>query len=305
MPSTRAQTRAQSRQAKSDYLLKAVETDENERLNIQHRMIQHMMNQKMLHPDIPTNFERVADVATGNGTWLYDLKKALRKEPKSNPDSSSDPTISTPHPKYHGFDISPSLFPKQDSPQKSIADIDFTIHDFYKPFPDEHIGKYDLVHARLLVLAVQQGTDLKLAIENILTLLKPGGYIQWEEYDFADQLAASPPCTIASTWDTILHWVEERGYSLTFSEQLVDTLRECGLEIVEKKQFTTRGLPFNEDHKLTLLYAFYTGIPKHCLKIKGKSEEEIEEVVRRCLEEWEGGLLLDYYLSRVTARKPL
>ncbi|KAL4946570.1 hypothetical protein BDV06DRAFT_208671 [Aspergillus oleicola] len=293
MPSTRAQTRAQTKQAKSDYLLKAVETDENERLNIQHRMIQNMMSQQLLHHDIPTNFERVADVATGNGTWLYDLKKALRREGKE-----------TPGTKYHGFDISPSLFPKQDTPQKSTADVDFTTHDFYKAFPEEHTGKYDVVHARLLVLAITV-PDLKLAIENIMSLLKPGGYIQWEEYDFADQLAASPACTMASTWDTILHWIAERGYSLTFTDSLISTLSSCGLDIVERKQFTTKGLPFSEDHKLTLLYAFYTGVPKVCLKMKGKSDVEIESIVKRCLEEWEGGLLIDYYLSRVVARKPL
>ncbi|KAL4963971.1 class I SAM-dependent methyltransferase [Aspergillus stella-maris] len=293
MPSTRAQTRAQTRQAKSDYLLKAVETDENERLDIQHRMIQTMMGQQLLHPDIPTNFERVADVATGNGTWLYDLKKALRKSGKEIPGT-----------KYHGFDISSTLFPKQDSPQKSSADVDFTAHDFYKPFPEEHLGKYDIVHARLLVLAIQL-PDLKLAIENIMGLLKPGGYIQWEEYDFADQLARAPSCTMASTWDTILNWIAERGYSLTFTDSLTETLSSCGLEITERKQFSTKGLPFSEDHKLTLLYAFYTGVPKVCLKIRGKTDEEIETIVKRCLEEWEGGLLIDYYLSRVTARKPL
>lgn len=92
-------------------------------------------------------------------TWLYDIKEARKKEPKSS-------AIST---KYHGFDLTPELFPKPDSPRK-VADIDFTAHDFYKPFPEEHIGKYDLVHARHLILAIE-GADLIPATKHITSLL--------------------------------------------------------------------------------------------------------------------------------------
>ncbi|CBF80663.1 hypothetical protein AN8492.2 [Aspergillus nidulans FGSC A4] len=185
---------------KSDYLLKASEADENERLDIQHRLLLHMMHQKLLHPDIPERFERVADIATGNGDWLFELKKVAESEP------------STTQTKYHGFDISSSLFPKLES----VANIDFSVHDFYKPFPEEHIGKYDLVHARHLVLAVRK-SSLPTAVDNISSLLKPGGYIQWEEYDFADQLAACPPCKMTSNWEAVFDWIVQRGYSLTFS----------------------------------------------------------------------------------------
>lgn len=84
-----------------------------------------------------------------------------------------------------------------------------------------------------------------------------------------------------------------------------DQIAAAGLEIVEKKQFTTRGLPRSEDHRLTLLFAFHTGVPKVCLKAKGKSDEEIEKIYAECLEELESGVILDYYMSRVVARKPV
>lgn len=92
-------------------------------------------------------------------TWLYDIREARKKDTESSPPST----------KYHGFDISPDLFPKPGSPRK-VADIDFTAHDFYKPFPEEHIGKYDLVHARHLILAVE-GADLIPATKHITSLL--------------------------------------------------------------------------------------------------------------------------------------
>ncbi|KAL4784999.1 hypothetical protein BJX76DRAFT_325751 [Aspergillus varians] len=285
---------AQARRETSSYLLKAVETDENERLDIQHRMNIHMMHQSLLHPSIPKNIGHVADIATGNGTWLRDLKKARNEAPTST-------TTST---KYHGFDISPALFPMQDSPQ-SVADIDFSVHDFYSPFPDEHIGKYDLVHARHLVLAVQGDRALTTAVKNITSLLKPGGHIQWEEYDFQYQLEKCTSGTMGSTWHIILNWVAERGYSLTFADSVQDELAATGLEVVEKKRFGTEGLPLSEDHRLTLIHSFWTGVPKHCLKVNGKSEEEAEAIVASCLEELERGVLLDYYMSRVVARRPV
>ncbi|KAL4998943.1 S-adenosyl-L-methionine-dependent methyltransferase [Aspergillus recurvatus] len=278
---------------KSEYLLRASEADENERLDIQHRLLLHMMHQKLLHPDIPKRFQRVADIATGNGDWLFELKKNCEE---SNTESESR----TAQPKYHGFDISSSLFPKLES----AADIDFSVHDFYKPFPKEHIGKYDLVHARHLVLAIKK-SNLRTAVDNISSLLKPGGYIQWEEYDFADQLAACPPCKMTSNWEVVFDWIVQRGYSLRFSSDVCDALASSGLDIVERRQFSTRGLPVSEDHRLTLLHAFRTGVPKLCWKAKGKCDEEIEQIMAGCLEEWERGVLLDYYFSRVVARRPV
>ncbi|KAL4804705.1 hypothetical protein BDV18DRAFT_161797 [Aspergillus unguis] len=292
-PATTMPASAQAIREKSSYLLKASQADENERLNIQHRLLIHMMEQKMVHPDTPKKLERVADVATGNGNWLFDFKKSRAKDSESNTDT-----------KYTGFDITPDLFPKPDSP--NVADMDFSVQDIFKPFPEDHVGTYDLVHVRNLVLAVKD-EDLKTALQNISSLLKPGGYLQWEEYDFADQLAACPPSIMASTWEVVLNWIAGRGYSLSFSKNITAGISspDSGLDLVEAKQFTTKGLPFTEDHRLTLLHAFYTGVPRLCWKAKGKSDEEAAKVEDDCFQEWESGVLLDYYLTRITARKPV
>ncbi|KAL2857273.1 hypothetical protein BJY01DRAFT_202530 [Aspergillus pseudoustus] len=276
---------------KSDYLLKAVETDETQRLDIQHRMNLHMLGQRMLHPEIPKNLERVADVATGNGTWIFDLIK-WRKE-----NSGSGNT------KYNGFDISDSLFPKSET--YKTLDIDLSTHNFYNPFPEEHIGKYDLVHARHLVLTIQGAADLKLAMQNISSLLKPGGYLQLEEYDFRTQVDNCPPAYMTTTWRILFDWLKDSGYSLDFPDDVHNTVSSLGLEIIEKKQYSTKGLPFCEDHRLNLLYAYYTGVPRMCWKSKGKTDEEVEQIIDRCLEEWEQGVLLDYFLTQIVARKPV
>lgn len=72
---------------------------------------------------------------------------------------------------YHGFDISPDQFPRE------RGDIEFSVHDITAPFPKEHWNRYDLVHVRLLVAAIDEN-DYKVAITNIHRILsKPFGSI--------------------------------------------------------------------------------------------------------------------------------
>lgn len=49
--------------------------------------------------------------------------------------------------------------------------------------PSELVGQYDLVHVRLLVLAVDN-SDPRPMLRNLIKMLKPGGYLQWDELDF-------------------------------------------------------------------------------------------------------------------------
>lgn len=83
--------------------------------------------------------------------WLEDVSEVL------GPGSQSSVY-------YHGFDISSQQFPKM----QEI--IQFSVHDITKPFPEEHLGRFDLVHVRLLVAAIDE-SDYKSAIANIDAIL--------------------------------------------------------------------------------------------------------------------------------------
>lgn len=48
--------------------------------------------------------------------------------------------------------------------------MDFVAHDILKPFPEEYHGRFDVVHVRLLVLALKK-EQIKLAAENVAALL--------------------------------------------------------------------------------------------------------------------------------------
>lgn len=65
---------------------------------------------------------------------------------------------------YHGFDISAEQFPE------NPGAIQFSVQDLTIPFPREHWERYDLVHVRLLVAALEEA-DYKAAIANIYNIL--------------------------------------------------------------------------------------------------------------------------------------
>lgn len=118
----------------------------------------------LIHPSVasalPSN-PRVADLGTGTGVFLTRFRELY-------PNATLD-----------GFDISPVLFPQPTPPGMTLATMDVK-----EPVPEELCGKYDLVHVRLLAAAM--GADeWAPVVRNVARLLRPGGWLQWEECDFA------------------------------------------------------------------------------------------------------------------------
>jgi hypothetical protein len=83
---------------------------------------------------------------------------------------------------YHfdGYDISSAQFLHNDTLPPNVT---LNIGDFKKPIPEELHGKYDLVAIRLIIISMGNDVWAK-TLDNVLTLLKPGGAIQWIEGDF-------------------------------------------------------------------------------------------------------------------------
>lgn len=109
---------------------------------------------------------RIADIACGTGAYLADLSAEFAH---SHENAALD-----------GFDISSALFRPQD---RLPSDVHLHVHDVKQPFPSELHNRYDAVHVRLLVAAMDKD-DWEVVTRNVLALLKPGGAIQWEEANF-------------------------------------------------------------------------------------------------------------------------
>ncbi|KAL6714399.1 hypothetical protein ACLMJK_007822 [Lecanora helva] len=134
------------------------------RLNSQHWLWRMDLGYN-LHPSIAVPPQaNIAEIATGTGAWLLEVAREF-------PDSRCD-----------GFDIS-----LQQAPQQTWLPDNVTMRtwDIYEPPPQDLVGKYDIVHIRLIALAVPN-KDVTQVVKNASLLLKPRGWLQWDELDVTD-----------------------------------------------------------------------------------------------------------------------
>ncbi|KAK5636175.1 hypothetical protein RRF57_011887 [Xylaria bambusicola] len=152
-------------EAESVYFLNAGTAEsEHERLNRQHHLFDDMMYNDLLPPHISSALSNsptppnIIEIATGTAIWLTEIAKTLPADAE-----------------LVGLDYDTSKF----SPSLP-SNITLRQADMYEPFPNDLLGRFDVVNVRLIIFALKegQGTDL---VRNLMTLLKPGGYIVWAE----------------------------------------------------------------------------------------------------------------------------
>lgn len=160
---------------------------ESERLNSQHEAFVSSAG-FLLHPRIVASTlslaesPQVADIATGTGVWLLALEREMKDQPLT----------------WHlsGLDISAEQFPTSSASKSSCR---FSILDIRQPIPQHLKGSFHVVHIRLLVGGLTT-PDWSTVAQNAFDLLKPGGWIQWHEFDVTSLCAY--PGRIASTGET-------------------------------------------------------------------------------------------------------
>ena len=103
----------------------------------------------------------------------------------------------------YGFDISSDSFI---AAEHLPTNVQLRVVDASKSLPEEFKGQFDVVHVRLLQ-SVIMNDDPAWVILHCMELLRPGGYLQWEEFD---------PMAVT------LHKYNENAERL---QQLIDTLQ--------------------------------------------------------------------------------
>ncbi|QKX57692.1 uncharacterized protein TRUGW13939_04810 [Talaromyces rugulosus] len=136
---------------------------DNNRMNLQHYQWIALFGY-LLHPVIPTDRAnlRIADVGTGTAVWLTELASCL-------PDTV----------KFEGLDVSMAAAPPA---QWLPANVILRHWDIKEPVPSELLGAYDVVHVRNLAF-VLRGSEVPAVLERLVSLLRPGGALQWGEPD--------------------------------------------------------------------------------------------------------------------------
>ena len=212
------------------------------RLNLQHYLWKDTLKFS-IHPSIqlPRN-SLIADVAAGTGMWLMDVAREL---PGAQLDGLDIDLRQAPHPKWLPTSISMKQW------------------NIFEDVPDELIGKYDLVHVRLLVLAMGLG-DAKAVIRRFLQLLKPGGYLQWDDLNTRDMcLKRVDPSVQGPALEKLreMSWSNGRhDWLLQLPEYMADEgMKGASIHLFGDDSHLVRA--FNEQH-LLMMDEFASGLVK-------------------------------------------
>ncbi|KAH1303825.1 hypothetical protein KXX11_001668 [Aspergillus fumigatus] len=242
------------------------------RLSLQHYIWKENMGY-LLHPSIDVSRPdlAIADVGTGTAIWILDLLRQL------------------PNAKFHGFDISSEQYPAPGfvPPNVSLSEL-----GILGEIPEEYREKFDVVHARLLVQVVNQaGSDPVPVIRNMMKLLKPGGYLQWEEpNDDASKrpIVKADPANSSENAEKLLQRLDARFRAATpasWSVALAETFKEQGLQNVVREEFST------DTYLLLLDQTNYLGLFGELIsKLDGDLKEELTQLHANTVAEARKGL---------------
>ncbi|BCS17813.1 class I SAM-dependent methyltransferase [Aspergillus puulaauensis] len=243
----------------------------------------------LIHPSIAQHDDmRIADVGTGTGIWLQQLAKVL-----------------PPSTRLDGFDLSDSMFSRDNLP----GNIKFHYQNFLQPFPEEVLGKYDLVHVRVMVLALSSD-EWEPAVRNLMTLLRPGGYLQWVDCAAHDCVVKGPdganPTHAQRYMDIFQSGMMAVGKTPNIAA-LKGIFQKSGLADCEEQVFTLVNPKAREDVNVTVVDGI-THFLLAALKLGKKglvgSEEEIVALRQAALDDFRDlGCYYCYDVHVVVGRK--
>ncbi|KAI1267616.1 hypothetical protein F5Y18DRAFT_306956 [Xylariaceae sp. FL1019] len=194
------------------------------RLGLQHLLFQNTVGY-LLHPEIEdavssTKPLAIADLGCGNAAWLIDLERHLSKK-----------NIQA---KYYGYDVNAANLPHREFLPESIS---LEKLDILSELPEQLKHAFDIVHVRAFISIVVNGNTTPL-LSAVLYMLKPGGWIQWDETPGGSFQVQAPTGVSATMCNTLVHIVKQgakaNGNDDRFVSQLDQELSKHGL--VDSKQ---------------------------------------------------------------------
>ncbi|MCJ1261078.1 hypothetical protein MMC22_000942 [Lobaria immixta] len=239
-----------------------------------------------LHPSIPilSSGCRIADLATGTAIWLLDLARSL-------PNSSLD-----------GFDISLQQCPP---PEWLPASVSLHQWDIFTPVPLNLKVRYDIVHIRLALLVVQNN-DPRPILHNAMEMLKPGGYLQWDELNVFEAYVASTSLALGTGTSTCTDGYQ-RAQELTdlqrleWVRQLQGIVEQCGFEQPRefKYECDIRLAKYYQDMQFLVMEEEAAHAPSATQK------EKVSKAINTTYEESKKGVARCTPKIVIVARKPI
>ena len=188
------------------------------RLNVQHHLWSETFGY-LLNPTIPLNQPNlaIAEVGTGTGIWLLEIDRRLP----------------TPAALLCGLDIAGDQFPR---PEWLPSNAKFLEHDAFEPSgpPPELAGQFDVVHIRLFIAIIKDNDPTGL-LAYCRKLLKPGGYLQWDDHEPSLNRVGSYEGSPTEGMEMISRLTQTHKPT-AWLKQLPKTFAECGFDVVDVDQ---------------------------------------------------------------------
>jgi len=200
---------------------------------------------------------------------------------------------------FVGLDISNDQFP---NPDWTPANVTFRVANAMEDPPVDLQGQFDVVHVRLFFCVVENNDPLPM-LSHCLKLLKPGGYLQWDEYDPANTgvAAVSSKAPTQALYDMLQAFARQRP--LGWIERLDDNFREEGVQSV---QLIRARPPYEllKAYSEMLLIAHLEHASLHDCMEAVESGDRVRKVIVDCAEELRHGGACNHMLQIVIGRKP-
>ncbi|KAF7168744.1 hypothetical protein CNMCM5623_001650 [Aspergillus felis] len=234
---------------------------------------------------------QIADVATGTGQWLLDVYSQLPDFPSS---------------RFMGFDVSSALFPP---PHDLPAQVTLHEHDIRRLFGADFISAFDVVHAKFLKYAFRK-TEWEVVLHNVIALLKPGGYLLWEDSDYS--LYSSIPSSLAFTEmvNVDIEFARKRGRDIRHTETLFYLFESVGLTHCGQATLFSTDKPklklLANDLTMRLFSTSLQGIVAQGGVEGCRTQQEVKDIIDRVQDDIDNhGLQIVHGIKRIWGQMPV
>ncbi|KAJ4254440.1 hypothetical protein NW762_010038 [Fusarium torreyae] len=190
---------------------------EQDREELKHNLTVYLCEDKLFFAPIEHLLESGADVldlGTGIGKWCIDLADSY------------------PNSEFHGMDLSP-IQPDW-VPKNAIFVVDDIEHEAGWTYPEE---TFDYIHIRHVIHSIR---DRELLWDRIWKHLKPGGYVEIQEFHYIAP-CDDESCDGPYAWRDFCRYLQDGmaalGSDIHGITYVEDELHEAGFEHVTRKSF--------------------------------------------------------------------
>ncbi|PWY64968.1 hypothetical protein BO94DRAFT_591471 [Aspergillus sclerotioniger CBS 115572] len=204
------------------------------RLESQHLLWQ-LHTGYLLHPDIPLqDGMAIADIGAGTGLWATEVASQL-----------------PPNARVSAFDIADTHFPPK---EYWPANVSFDQLDSMSDVPSSLIGQFDVVHLRMWAFIIRDNDPSPL-IRHAAKLLKPGGYLQWEDARFGSTVVHGKAAQQMRTFMSSMTAISKHNFQWLDNLDQHVSRAEASLNIIDcqYKEWAPRLIPHCMDTFLVAL----------------------------------------------------